>query len=234
MKQYLTIWLAVIALLGCTFIAEGAHAQADLARAASACGTPGYTPVTGSNYPITLDSGGRLCMSGSVTIGGTVVAVGPDAQAAAPTGNPLRIAGWDGVFLRTLLTDGNGRLLVTTVPSATSGVSVRSTQVANNTTSVVIDASPGTLYGLTVFNNSATIAYAKLYNAAQGSTTCGSGTPVQRVLIPASTSGAGAVIPLTVGVVYSTAITLCVTTGFADADTAAPAASTYIVEAVYK
>jgi hypothetical protein len=124
--------------------------------------------------------------------------------------------------------------LTQSVGQATGGISVSSKQVANNTTSVAIDTSAGTLYGVTVFNNSATIAYLKLYNASQGSTTCGSGTPVQRILIPANTNGAGAVIPFPVGIAYGTAITSCVTTGFADNDSTAPAASAYLIEFYFK
>ncbi len=137
---------------------------------------------------------------------------------------------------RVVVASDNTAFSVNASPTAatTGGASVSSAIVANNTTSVAIDASAGTLYGVTVFNNSATIAYLKLYNASQGSTTCGSGTPVQRILIPANTSGAGAVIPFPVGVAYSTAISRCVTTGIADNDTGAPAASTYLVDAIYK
>lgn len=114
------------------------------------------------------------------------------------------------------------------------GSSVKSIQVANNTTSVAVDASAGTLYGIRAFNNSGTIAYGKLYNTAQGSVTCGSGTPVDRFMIPAGSSGAGFIWTSTVGVMYSTAITICVTTGFGDSDTTAPAASTYEVSFDYK
>lgn len=120
--------------------------------------------------------------------------------------------------------------------TATGGATPSHAIVANNTTSVAIDASPGTLYSVQVFNNSATIAYLKFYDAAQGSVTCGSGTPKKVVLIPANTSGAGAVIPLggAAGVAFVTAITRCVTTGIADNDTGAPAASAYLVEADFK
>jgi hypothetical protein len=120
---------------------------------------------------------------------------------------------------------------VSLVPTASGGASHFSEIVANNTTSVAIDASPGQLYGISAFNNSATIAYVKLYNAAQGSTTCGSGTPVERFMIPAS---GGFVKEIVQGDAFPTAITVCVTTGIADADTGAPAASTYIVNALYK
>ncbi|MEJ0071121.1 MAG: hypothetical protein WDO24_23005 [Pseudomonadota bacterium] len=112
------------------------------------------------------------------------------------------------------------------------GASVSSTQVANNTTAIVVKGSAGTLYGIEVFNNSATIAYVKFYNAA--SATCGSGTPVQRVMIPANASGAGAISQTTLGIAYGTGITSGITTGFADTDATAPAASTYIVNAIFK
>lgn len=119
-------------------------------------------------------------------------------------------------------------------PSTSGGASISSTIAANNTTSVAVKASAGNIYGISVFNNSGTIAYLKIYDAAQGSTTCGSGTPSQRILIPANTSGAGAVIEYPLGVSYATAITRCVTTGIADNDTSAPAASAYIINIIYK
>lgn len=103
----------------------------------------------------------------------------------------------------------------------------KSIQVANNTTSVAICPNACTLMGYYAQNNSATIAYIKLYNAAQGSTTCGSGTPKDRIMIAANTSGAGVVAMPSGGVAYGTALTACITTGFADSDATAPAASAY-------
>jgi hypothetical protein len=120
-------------------------------------------------------------------------------------------------------------------PTTSGGLSILRKQVANNTTSFAVDASPGQLYGIEAYNNGSTIAYIKLYNAAQGSTTCGSGTPVYQGMIPAPTAGGGGYISMNVqGLAFSTAITACVTTGFADNDTTAPAASTYVVNFLYK
>lgn len=120
-----------------------------------------------------------------------------------------------------------------TTPSV-NGVSVKSYIVANNTTSVAIDANPGQIYAIAAYAiSSGTPAYLKIYNAAQGSTTCGSGTPVERHLIPTGSAGAGVALPLSLGVSYSTAITACVTGGIADNDTTAPAASTYLVNVYY-
>ena len=67
-------------------------------------------------------------------------------------------------------------------------------------------------------------AYLKIYNAT--SATCGSGTPVKRLIIPAASNaanGGGSNITFgPVGVEFSTGITYCVTTGITDADTTAP------------
>ena len=69
--------------------------------------------------------------------------------------------------------------------SADSPLNITSIQVLNNTTAIVISANPATLYAIEVANNSATIAYIKVYNAATA--TCGSGTPQARYMISAST-----------------------------------------------
>ena len=120
--------------------------------------------------------------------------------------------------------------------TASGGTTPSHAIVANNITSVAIDASPGLPFSVQLFNNSAVIAYAKFYDASQAGTTCGSGTPKKVLMIPANTSGAGVVINVggEAGVQFSTAITRCVTTGIADNDTGVPAAATYLVEADYK
>lgn len=115
---------------------------------------------------------------------------------------------------------------------ADSKVNVKSYIVANNTTAVVVKATSGALYTVEAFNNSATIAYIKLYDAATA--TCGSGTPVIRMMIPANTAGAGFISPNVNGTGFPGGLTMCVTTGIADADTGAPPATTYLVNVHYK
>ncbi len=114
-------------------------------------------------------------------------------------------------------------------PDVAGGMSVASTQVAANTTAIVIKAQPGLLYGVAAWNNSGTIYYGKVYDAASG--TCGTGTPKDRFMIPAATSGgAGFVFAVgPIGVTYANGILLCVTAGYADSDTTSPAASTAAV-----
>ena len=116
--------------------------------------------------------------------------------------------------------------------SECDGANISSTIIPNNTTAIVVKSTPGQMYGLECFNNSATIAYIKIYDAT--SATAGSGTPVAREMCPSSTSGAGFVVPFPVGRVFVNGIAYVVTTGIADSDTTAPAASTYIVNVLYK
>ena len=107
-----------------------------------------------------------------------------------------------------------------------------STIIPNNTTAVVVKNTPGQVYGIECFNNSATIAYIKVYDATTA--TAGSGTPVARYMCPSSTSGAGFVVSYQIGRAFTSGITYIMTTGIADSDTAAPAANTYIVNVYYK
>lgn len=112
---------------------------------------------------------------------------------------------------------------------ADAKIQVKSYIAANDTTAVVVKSTPGSVYSIDGFNNGVTLAYVKLYNAT--SATCGSGTPQARYMIPFGTasSGGGFTIPNINGDAYGKGIVMCITTGIADADTGAPAASTYIV-----
>ena len=112
------------------------------------------------------------------------------------------------------------------------GLSRSRTLIPNNTTAIVVKASAGQLYKIRATNNSAVIAYIKLYDAT--SATAGAGTVVDTIMIPASASGAGIVDTTDLGIEHATGITYVVTTGIADADTAAPAADAYVVTMFYK
>lgn len=119
--------------------------------------------------------------------------------------------------------------------TADAKIKVSSTIAANNTTAITIKTSGGTVYSVDAFNNGGTIAYVKLYNAS-AAPTCGSGTPFARYMIPfgASSSGGGFNVSNINGDSYGLGIYMCITTGIADNDASAPAASTYIVNVHYK
>ena len=112
---------------------------------------------------------------------------------------------------------------------ADAKVQVKSYIAANNTTAIVIKSTGGTVYSVDAFNNGGTIAYVKLYNATTA--TCGSGTPMARYMIPfgATSSGGGFNVSNINGDAYANGVVMCITTGIADSDTSAPAASTYII-----
>ena len=63
--------------------------------------------------------------------------------------------------------------------------------------------------------------------------TVGTTTPVLTFLVPASTTGTGFIWNHPIGFAFSTAITVACTTGAADNDTGAPAASSCIVNVGY-
>lgn len=120
--------------------------------------------------------------------------------------------------------------------TSTFGLQVSSAIVANNTTSVALTSYPARLYGIDAYSiSAATPVFIKLYNATQGSTTCGSGTPVARYMIPGTgATGSGQIWHDVNGISFSSAMTYCVTAAIADNDTTAPAASTYLVNFLYR
>jgi hypothetical protein len=118
----------------------------------------------------------------------------------------------------------------TTATATTGGTSTSKLIAANTTNATSLKTSAGTLYGVQVFNNSATIGYLKLYNKAS-SPTVGTDTPVKVIMIPASS---GAAIPIVEqGVAFGTGIAYAVTGGIADTDTTAVAASAFIINIDY-
>jgi len=117
---------------------------------------------------------------------------------------------------------------------ADSKIAVNSQIIPNNTNIINVKTSGGTVYSIDGFNNGTTLAYIKFFNKADA--VCGTDTPYARYLIPygASSSGGGFNISNINGDAYRQGISYCVTTGIADSDTGAPAASTYIVNVHYQ
>lgn len=163
--------------------------------------------------------GANATISGNTDNGGTVRPI-----AAAPYV-------FNGTTYDRQRGDANGGTWVQ--PSTNSGTSNFSLIAANTTNSTNVKASAGVITEISVYNNSATIGYLKLYNSASAPT-CGSGTPVGRYMIPASTSGAGSNVSIDLGKTFSTGISFCITAAIGDADTTAVAANAYIVNMTYK
>lgn len=156
-----------------------------------------------------------------------------DGVANTTLGSPTTslLMAFNGSTVDRLEDDANKSLKVAAQASPAGGASTTGAIAPNNTTAVVLKASAGTLYGAQLAGLGSTPAYLKFYNAT--SATCGSGTPVKRLMIPAAATaanGAGSNITFgPQGVAFSTGITYCITTGITDADTTAAAASTFLV-----
>lgn len=149
------------------------------------------------------------------------------------------ISATNGLYSNIL--QGNAVLSITNpafvknVATATGGTSTAGAIAPNNTTAVVVKSGAGTLYALQLYGINAAPLYVKFYNAT--SATCGSGTPVKRVMIPAAgtaANGAGSNVDFgPTGVNFSTGITYCATTGITDADNTAPTANNFLINVDY-
>jgi hypothetical protein len=94
---------------------------------------------------------------------------------------------------------------------------------AATTNATSVKAAAGALGFIYAINLNAAVRFLKLYNKASAPTV-GTDTPIATLPIPASATGAGFMLPIPGGVAFTTGIAYAVTTGYADADTAAVAA----------
>ncbi|MFZ2541119.1 MAG: hypothetical protein WAW75_05015 [Gallionella sp.] len=117
--------------------------------------------------------------------------------------------------------------------AATSGglskfhlVSAASTNATN------LKSSAGQVYAITAFNLNAAAMYLKLHNTA-GTPTAGTGV-TDTFLIPGNTAGAGLVINIDKGIVFTTGIGITLVTGITDASAVAVAASEIVLNIYFK
>lgn len=125
--------------------------------------------------------------------------------------------------------------LVRPVPSAGFGLTTYFVQPTASDNHANIKATPGNVYHVSATNNSATINYLRLYNAGAGFNGCSSATNlVYQLAIPASTSGAGFVQDIAMGITFTTGISICVSSGYATTDTTNATASAMSVLVGYQ
>ena len=124
---------------------------------------------------------------------------------------------------------------VTTVPATSGGLTWFLLQPAASDNHANIKNGAGQVYHIAVTNNSATMNYLRLYNAATGFNGCNSATNlVLQMLIPAATGGAGIIEDIGMGIPFSTGISICVTSGYGTTDTTNATASAMSVNIGYK
>jgi hypothetical protein len=99
----------------------------------------------------------------------------------------------------------------------------------------VIKNGAGTAYAVQVSNNSATKNYLRLYDAGTGFNGCNSATGIIFGMeIPPNDSGFIATIGGGVGGLFSTGLSVCITSGFGNTDTTSATASAIIANVQYK
>jgi hypothetical protein len=125
--------------------------------------------------------------------------------------------------------------LWTTLSATTNGGCTPNSSISTAAVmETAIKATAGQLYELVITNIDATPVYAKLYNDTAANTD-ETDTPVGRYGVPGTSAVGGiAATRIAVGMAFSTAITLRVTTGIADNDTGALSANEVLVSYCYK
>lgn len=100
---------------------------------------------------------------------------------------------------------------------------------AATTNATSVKATSGGVYGWYLYNANAAVRYLKLYDKASAPTV-GTDTPRMTIPIP---PGAAANVYWTKGIQFPSGIALALTTGVADSDTVAVAASEIVVNLLY-
>jgi len=181
--------------------------------------------ATSNALDVNVKSGGTVAQ-GSTTSGqgGSLV------MGATTTASPSYTTAQTNAL--SLTTDG--ALRVQNQGNAAGGSTAYFVQPTASDNHANIKNGAGTVYSITATNNSATLNYLRLYNAASGFNGCNSATNlVTQVAIPASTSGAGITHGWPVGINFSTGISICVTSGYATNDTTNATASAMSVTVAY-
>jgi hypothetical protein len=115
------------------------------------------------------------------------------------------------------------------VTDAGQGASVSRLIALATTNATVVKASAGRVLQVSVNNTNAAARYLKLYNKATAPTV---GTDVPVLTIPLAATSANH-ISYPGGVKFATGIGFALTTGIADADTAAVSANEHVVNVIY-
>lgn len=126
-------------------------------------------------------------------------------------------------------------LTASPVAAATGGASAYHVLPAASDNHAVIKNGAGTAYSAQVTNNSATKNYMRLYDAGTGFNGCNSATGIiWGMEIPPTDGGFSVMLGGPVGMIFSTGLSICVTSGYGDTDTTNATATALIVNVQYK
>lgn len=123
----------------------------------------------------------------------------------------------------------SGGLKVESLPGTSGGCWVYHVVAAATTNTANIKSTPGQVFGVNVFNKADYPIYVKLHNTS-GTPTAGSGV-VFTVGVQAGLSG---IVPLPLGIEFSTGIGISIVKGILDNDTTVLVAQDCVVDVSYK
>lgn len=200
--------------------------EVTLGPAATAASVIGTVKISATDNTIdisnqTVDVSGQEVTLGAAasptSVIGTVKIDGTTNEVSLASGSTVEVTGDVGIQGRT-----------------TGGLDMHSKLDYVNTP-VDVKASAGTVYGITVFNMTASPFYIKFYNETT-SVNRATHTPVLRFAVPAnaSSSGAGFVFNVPQGLAFTSQIQYAITTGVADTDTTAISSGDAVVNIAYK
>jgi hypothetical protein len=196
------------------------------------------TPVEGDAIGLRVDANGALwtTVSGTVTVGTHAVTQSGTwnvtVNAALPAGTN-NIGDVDVLSLPALAAGTNAVGDVGIIGRTSGGLTLSRTLSAASTNATSVKASAGQVFWIYATNTNAAARFLKLYNKSSAPTV-GSDTPVLTLLIPGNAAGAGFHLQTPLGLTFGTGIAFALTTGIADADTAAVAANEIVVNMGYK
>lgn len=160
-----------------------------------------------------------LMGNGATGTGALRVSIANDSTGVVQPGNTANTTPW----------------LVQAVPGAANGLSWYNVEPGASDNHANIKNGAGVVYHIQAMNNSATVNYWRLYNAATGFNGCNSATNLlMSGMIPASTSAAGFVEDIAAGVTFSTGISVCVTGAYGQTSTTAATATAIEFNVGYK
>lgn len=186
---------------------------------------PSAVGADGRSVAFWTDKSGRLQINGDASM--TKLLVTPDAGSTVAQSGTWTVQPGN--------TPNTSAWLVQTVPGTTNGLTTFVLEAAASDNHTNVKNGAGVVYHVTSFNNSATINYYRLYNAASGFNGCNSATNLLwEGLVPASTSGGGFVEDIGAGITFSTGISICITGAFGNTNTTNATASAILFNMGYK
>lgn len=172
--------------------------------------------VNGSTVNVGVGASGtgtpRVATATDSTIGtitNPVGVKGADGSGILSNANPAPVSDAGGSLTvdGTIAATQSGAWSVTPIPATTGGLTLFSQNITNTAGGTAVKGSAGQVYGYYFYNNNATVCYVQIWNVA--SPTVGTTAPVISMGIPAN---GGANMPTSMGLAFSTAITIGATT----------------------